>query len=98
MKQEQIKPHKKYVANLPPNFQEVLMSSEMELQQGLNVQILRKLVYLYTRGMQYYDLIHKDKFRQFYSDKLISLLTRKPVEKFLDENPIKNKKKLDEVG
>ena len=88
MKQEQIKPHKKYVASLPPNFQEVLMSSEMELQQGLNVQILRKLVYLYTRGMQYYDLIHKDKFRQFYSDKLISLLTLKPVEKFLDENPI----------
>ena len=88
MKQEQIKPHKKYVASLPPNFQEVLMSSEMELQQGLNVQILRKLVYLYTRGMQYYDLIHKDKFRQFYSDKLVSLLTRKPVEKFLDENPI----------
>ena len=83
-----LKPHKKYVASLPPNFQEVLMSSEMELQQGLNVQILRKLVYLYTRGMQYYDLIHKDKFRQFYSDKLVSLLTRKPVEKFLDENPI----------
>ena len=60
----------------------------MELQQGLNVQILRKLVYLYTRGMQYYDLIHKDKFKQFYSDKLVSLLTRKNVENFLDKNPI----------
>ena len=59
----QIKTNKKYIANLPPNFQEVLMSSEME--QGLNVQILRKLVYLYTRGMQYYDLIHKEKFKQF---------------------------------
>ena len=39
---------KKYVATLPSDFQEVLMSSEMELQQGLNVPILRKLVYLYT--------------------------------------------------
>ena len=81
-------PKKKYVANLPADFQEVLMSTEMELQQGLNVQILRKLVYLYTRGMQYYDLIHKDKFKQFYSDKLVSLLTRKNVENFLDKNPI----------
>ena len=83
-----IQPKKKYVANLPEDFQEVLMSTEMELQQGLNVQILRKLVYLYTRGMQYYDLIHKDKFKQFYSDKLVSLLTRKNVENFLDKNPI----------
>ena len=79
---------KKYIASLPPDFQEVIMSAEMELQQGLNVQILRKLVYLYTRGMQYYDLIHKDKFKQFYSDKLVSLLTTKNVEKFLDKNPI----------
>ena len=91
----QIKSNKKYIANLPPNFQEVLMTSEMELQQGLNVQILRKLVYLYTRGMQYYDLIHKEKFKQFYNDKLISLLTRKPVEKFLDENPINFEEKDD---
>ena len=79
---------KKYKASLPTDFQEVLMSTEMELQQGLTVPILRKLVYLYTRGMQYYDLIHKEKFKQFYSDKLVSLLTKKNVEKFLDKNPI----------
>ena len=56
---------KKFVAKLPDDFQEVLMVSEMELQEGLTVPILRKLVYLYTRGMQYYDLVHKDKFRKF---------------------------------
>ena len=90
---------KKFVAKLPDDFQEVLMTSEMELQEGLNVPILRKLVYLYTRGMQYYDLIHKDKFRQFYSDKLVSLLTRKDVEQFLDKNPINfdDKKDLDKI-
>ena len=90
---------KKFVAKLPEDFQEVLMASEMELQEGLNVPILRKLVYLYTRGMQYYDLIHKDKFRQFYSDKLVSLLTRKDVEQFLDKNPINfdDKKDLDKL-
>ena len=83
-----IQPKKKYIASLPKDFQEVLMSTEMDLQQGLNVPILRKLVYLYTRAMQYYDLVHKEKFREFYSDKLVSLLTRKEVEKFLDKNPI----------
>lgn len=90
---------KKFVAKLPEDFQEVLMASEMELQEGLTVPILRKLVYLYTRGMQYYDLIHKDKFRQFYSDKLVSLLTRKDVEQFLDKNPInfEDKKDLDKL-
>ena len=90
---------KKFIAKLPPDFQEVLMTTEMELQEGLKVPILRKLVYLYTRGMEYYDLVHKDKFRQFYSDKLVSLLTRKDVEKFLDENPInfEDKKDLDKL-
>jgi hypothetical protein len=90
---------KKFVAKLPEDFQEVLMASEMELQEGLTVPILRKLVYLYTRGMQYYDLVHKDKFRQFYSDKLVNLLTRKDVEQFLDKNPInfEDKKDLDKL-
>ena len=90
-----IQPKKKYVASLPKDFQEVLMSTEMDLHQGLNVPILRKLVYLYTRAMQYYDLVHKEKFREFYSDKLISLLTRKDVEKFLDKNPINFEDKED---
>ena len=94
-----IRKKKKYVATLPSDFQEVLMSSEMELQQGLNVPILRKLVYLYTRGMQYYDLIHKEKFREFYYGKLKSLLTKKDVEEFLDKNPInfEDKEDLDKI-
>jgi hypothetical protein len=89
------KPKRKYVASLPPDFQEVLMTLEMEINKGLNVPILRKLVYLYTRGMQYYDLVHKEKFREFYSDKLVSLLTRKDVENFLDKNPINFEDKED---
>ena len=83
-----IKPKKKFIASLPSDFQEVLMTIEMEINKGLTVPILRKLVYLYTTGMEYYDLIHKEKFREFYSDKLVNLLTRKDVEKFLDKNPI----------
>lgn len=99
MRMKRLNTTKKFIAKLPPDFQEVLMTTEMELQEGLKVPTLRKLVYLYTRGMEYYDLVHKDKFRQFYSDKLVSLLTRKDVEKFLDENPIDfdDKKDLDKI-
>ena len=61
----QVKSNKKYIANLPPNFQEVLMTSEMELQQGLNVQILRKLVYLYTRGSNIMILFTKKNSNNF---------------------------------
>ena len=88
-----VQPKKKYIPTLPKDFQEVLMTTEMELHQGLNVPILRKLVYLYTRAMQYYDLSRKEKFREFYSDKLVSLLTRKDVEQFLDKNPNSNSNK-----
>ena len=92
-----IKQKKKFIASLPSDFQEVLMTTEMEINKGLTVPILRKLVYLYTTGMEYYDLVHKEKFREFYSDKLVNLLTRKDVEKFLDKNPINfdDKKDLD---
>ena len=46
-----IKPKKKFIASLPSDFQEVLMTIEMEINKGLTVTILRKLVYLYTTGM-----------------------------------------------
>ena len=89
---------KKYIPKLPKNFQEALITSELELKKGITVQNLRTLVYLYTRGMQYYDLIHKDEFRDFYNEQLISLLTREDVEQFLDKNPINfdDKKDLDQ--
>ena len=90
---------KKYIPKLPKDFQELLIASELELKKGITVQSLRTLVYLYTRGMQYYDLVHKDNFRQFYSEQLVSLLTRKDVEQFLDKNPINfdDKKDLDKL-
>jgi hypothetical protein len=49
--------------------------------------------------MQYYDLIHKEKFREFYYGKLKSLLTKKDVEDFLDKNPInfEDKEDLDKI-
>ena len=83
------------VKKLPADYQEVLVANEMELEEKISVEVLRKLVYLYTRGMQYYDLAHKEKFRKFYSDKLVSLLTRKDIIDFLDKNPINFDEKTD---
>ena len=85
--------------SLPEDFQEVLMTNEMELQNGITVEVLRKLVYLYTRGMEYYDLCRKEKFRVFYSDKLTNLLTRPDIVEFLDKNKInfENKDDLDKL-
>ena len=88
-----------YHLTLPEDFQEVLMTNEMELQNGITVEVLRKLVYLYTRGMEYYDLAGKEKFRVFYSDKLVNLLTRKDIVEFLDKNTVnfEDKEDLDKL-
>ena len=83
------------IKKLPADYQEVLVANEMELEEKISVEVLRKLVYLYTRGMQYYDLTHKEKFRKFYSDKLVALLTRKDIIDFLDKNPINFEEKTD---
>ena len=74
--------------NLPVEFQEVLVTHEIKLNDGLTVDVLRKLVYLYTMGMEYYNLKKKKDLEKFYHDKLNQLLTRKDVEEFLDKNPI----------
>ena len=60
-----IKPKKKFIGSLPSYFQDVLMIIEMEINKGLTVPILLKLLYLYTTGMEYYDLVHKVKIREF---------------------------------
>ena len=61
---------------------------EIELSKGLSTDIIRKMVYLYTIGMEYYNIIKKPSLEKFYHDKLIGLLTRSDVLAFLDKNPI----------
>ena len=73
---------------LPSDYQEVLVIHEIELSKGLSTDIIRKMVYLYTIGMEYYNIIKKPSLEKFYNDKLIGLLTRSDVLAFLDKNPI----------
>lgn len=73
---------------LPPDYQEVLALHEIELSKSLNTDILRKMVYLYTIGMEYYNITKKPQLEKFYNDKLIGLLTRPDVLDYLDKNPI----------
>ena len=73
---------------LPPDYQEVLVIHEIQLSKGLSTDILRKMVYLYTTGMEYYNIMKKKPLEQFYNDKLLALLTRPDVIEFLDKHPI----------
>lgn len=72
--------------NLPLRFQEVLAESEIQLEEGISVYVLKKLVYLYTMAMQHYHLDNNQKLQDFYNKKLISLLTRPDVTEYLDKN------------
>ena len=73
---------------LPIGYQEVLDTHEILLSKGINTDILRKMVYLYTIAMEYYNLTKKKELEQYYNNKLIALLTRADVLAFLDDNPI----------
>ena len=81
-------PSKKRTPKLPENFQEVLATYEMNLNEGITVDIIRNLIYIYTIGMEYYDNVHKEKLQKFYSDKIAQLYSREDVIEFLDKNPI----------
>ena len=81
-------PSKKRIPKLPENFQEVLATYEMNLNEGITVDIIRNLIYIYTIGMEYYDNVHKEKLQKFYSDKITQLYSREDVIEFLDKNPI----------
>ena len=81
-------PSKKRIPKLPENFQEVLATYEMNLNEGITVDIIRNLIYIYTIAMEYYDNVHKEKLQKFYSDKITQLYSREDVIEFLDKNPI----------
>ena len=73
---------------LPVGYQEVLDTHEILLSKGINTDILRKMVYLYTIAMEYYNLTKKKELEEYYNNKLVTLLTRPDVLAFLDDNPI----------
>ena len=80
---------------LPPNFQEEMMNCELEFQSEINETIIRKLIYVYTLGMQYYNLKEKKDFENYYKNKLNNLLLDENVIKYLDTHKVDLSKKVD---
>ena len=79
---------------LPPNFQEQMMNCELEFQAELNETNIRKLIYVYTLGMQYYNLKEKEEFENYYRNKLNKLLNENVVN-YLDSHKVDLSKKVD---
>ena len=80
---------------LPPNFQEEMMNCEMNFQSEINETNIRKLIYVYTLGMQYYNLKEKKDFENYYRNKLNNLLLDENVIKYLDTHEVDLSKKVD---
>ena len=80
---------------LPPNFQEEMMNCELEFQSEINENNIRKLIYVYTLGMQYYNLKEKSDFENYYKNKLNKLLLDENVIKYLDTHKVDLTKKVD---
>jgi len=80
---------------LPPNFQEEMMNCELEFQANINETNIRKLIYVYTLGMQYYNLKDKEEFENYYRNKLNNLLLNDNVVTYLDTHEVDLSKKVD---
>ena len=80
---------------LPSNFQEQMMNCELEFQNELNETNIRKLIYVYTLGMQYYNLKDKEEFENYYRTKLNNLLLNEKVITYLDTHKVDLSKKVD---
>ena len=80
---------------LPPNFQEQMMNCELEFQADLNETNIRKLIYVYTLGMQYYNIKGKEEFENYYRNKLNNLLLNDKVTNYLDTHQVDLSKKVD---
>ena len=80
---------------LPKNYQEQLINCELEFQNELNETNIRKLLYLYTLGMQHYNIIGKKDFEKYYKTKLNYLLLNESVINYLDTHNVDLTKKVD---
>jgi hypothetical protein len=67
----------------------------MNFQSEINETNIRKLIYVYTLGMQYYNLKEKEDFENYYRNKLNNLLLDENVIKYLDTHEVDLSKKVD---
>jgi hypothetical protein len=72
-----------------------MMNCELEFQAEINETNIRKLIYVYTLGMQYYNLKEKEEFENYYRNKLNNLLLNENVINYLDSHKVDLSKKVD---
>ena len=71
------------------------MNCELDFQSEINETNIRKLIYVYTLGMQYYNVNEKEEFENYYRNKLNNLLLNESVIKYLDTHEVDLSKKVD---
>lgn len=87
---------KRKMITLPQDYQEILILHEMQFEKDINIDVIRKLVYLYSvennltfkLGMEYYDSINRSELHKFYMDKSNKLLMNPKVIETLDANTV----------
>ena len=72
-----------------------LAEKELDFQSEINETNIRKLIYVYTLGMQYYNVNEKEEFENYYRNKLNNLLLNESVIKYLDTHEVDLSKKVD---
>ena len=80
---------------LPENFQEEMVKCELEFQKNINETNIKRLLRIYTIGMQYYNIQEKSEFENYYHDKLKNLLLNEKVVKYLDTHEVDLTEKID---
>lgn len=80
---------------LPDNFQEEMVKCELEFQKEINETTIKKLLRIYTVGMQYYNIQEKEEFEDYYHNKLNNLLLNEKVIKYLDTHEVDLTEKID---
>jgi hypothetical protein len=72
-----------------------MMNCELEFQEGINEDIIRKLMYIYTLGMQYYNINEKTGYEKYYRNKLNNLLLNDNVITYLDTHQVDLSKRVE---
>ena len=79
-------------SKLPENFQDNIIKYELSLKKEIKKDTIVNLITLYSKGMNYYNLIGNYEFEEYYRDKSNNLLFNPQILKVLEGGKRKKKK------
>ena len=77
---------------LPENFQDNIIKYEISLKKEIKKETIVNLITLYSKGMDYYNLIGNYEFEEYYRDKSNKLLFNPQILQILEGKKIIEKK------